>query len=302
MKKTFFILLTVLVALTGCNKKKYIDYSEWYKPKDNADGREKMTVMSFNVLDEEDDGKGGAQPWKDRLPAIRLMLRSVNPAVWGGQEVEYRQKLDILDAMPEYECYAVNRDDGIDGPGKTNGEMCPLFWHRDSLALVTKGTFWLSDTPDVPSAFPGTKHWRICTWARFKKIETGSEFYFFNTHLDNSGEANRVLEMDLISQKIQEINADKIPALLVGDMNCLLTSSVFKNFNGIVMMDARTNAALGDNYKTFNDLGGKEASQIDFIFYSGFYSVPLFKTENSAWGGVQYISDHWPIYATLKFN
>lgn len=302
MKKIIYFLGISILLLGACNQKKYIDYSEWYKGKDTNDGRERSTFMSFNVLDQDDDGKGGALPWADRLPAVVQMMRTVKPVAWGGQEVEYRQKTDILNVLPEYDCYAVNRDDGQDGPGSTNGEMCPVFWLRDSLIVVDKGTFWLSDTPDVPSAFKGTKHWRICTWARFEKIETGTQFYLFNTHLDNGGEAIRKLEMELIGQKLQEINKDKIPAIFMGDLNSLITSSIFNNFNGSVMLDARTNAVVGDNFKTFNDLGGSGASQIDFIFYSSFYSVPLFKTETTEYAGVKYISDHYPIYATLKFD
>lgn len=299
MKKIPVILLLAF-TLIACNKERYIDYSEWYKNVEVADDREQMKVMSFNFRN-DDGSETPDKQWSTRVSGICAMLKETNPVVVGGQELRGSNIENVLSALPQYSCYG--RDLATGGELSAGGEADAIFYLKDSVEVLDKGVYWLSKTPDeAGSKYNDSAHLRQVTWMHLKKIETGSEFFAFNTHLDNKGEQARVQSIKLITSKLKEINPDNLPMILTGDFNQQAESSIFTGFVGDVVLNARTNASFGDAVYSYNDWGGKAVSMIDYIFYQGFYSVPTFKTINSSWAGVNYISDHWPIVATLKFK
>ena len=43
-------------------------------------------------------------------------------------------------------------------------------------------------------------------------------------------------------------------------------------------------------------------AQYDHIFYSGFPAVSQFGTVTQKWANLAYISDHYPVYAIMRFD
>ena len=99
--------------------------------------------------------------------------------------------------MPGYAVVGVGRDDG-----KAAGEMSAILFRTARFHVAASGTFWFSDTPEVP----GSKSWgnritRIASWARFVDRD-GSAFTHYNLHLDHESQPSREKSTALLLQRI----------------------------------------------------------------------------------------------------
>ena len=171
----------------------------------------------------------------------------------------------------------------------------------DAVKLEKWGTFWLSDTPDVPSVGWDASTYRTATWALFTHYKSGRKFFYVNTHIDHVGQVAAQKSMELIEAKIRSLNPDNQPTVLTADFNKMLDSPIFDGVKKF-MADARTTAPVTDNKASFNNFGGAtNYPRIDHIFSSGF--TPLrFATVDQRYEKVPYISDHYPIAAVLEFK
>ena len=180
---------------------------------------EALTVVSYNIRQDTAADTGG-KDWQARKGALTEYLRAGKFGIIGLQEVRHNQLLDVKRALPEHQFTGVGRDDG-----KTGGEYSPIYYHTGIWKLDPEehGTFWLSDTPDVPrSRTWGNRYPRICTWARlighagpFK----GKAIYVFNTHWDHQSQPSRLKSAELILKKIGSRTHKKDPVILMGDFN-----------------------------------------------------------------------------------
>lgn len=190
--------------------------------------------------------------------------------------------------------------------------------------------FWLSENPNEPGKSAGFhgNHRRIVTWAKFKLITTGQEFFVFNTHLDNKDIENgnseaRVKGMDLIIEEMKSITSQcpDTPVIVMGDFNSKRDAYPHKALiekNGF--KDAWLEAETREGevcYSFHNWLGvanplefqsmkpGTEpgSEQIDFItYYPSSISVRKTSIITEKWeryGEDRYYSDHFPILSYL---
>jgi endonuclease/exonuclease/phosphatase family metal-dependent hydrolase len=249
-----------------------------------------IQVMTFNIrngLMDNDENR-----WENRFPIIVDILNKYEPEIVGWQEMLDFQRGEILDEIPEYESY---------GRGRVRadvGEGCFIFYRPTRLEFQEGGTFWLSETPDER----GSIGWdatvsRICTWVRFRDLETDKMFYFYNTHFDNEGIVARLESAKLILERIAS-RAYPYPVILTGDFNSrkgtepilLLDDSLVDTFE-IVHPD--------DLSGTFhNYTGGVNGEKIDYIYTdSGFDVVDSEIIRDSIDG--HYPSDHFPVIAEI---
>ena len=291
--KTIFILLAVALSATACFKPRDYDYSKWYEDPEGTDGGRTVKVMSFN-LRSADSNDPGVNNWTARRPAVKAMLAAQSPLVMGTQECDPIQRKNIIEDDPRYAAIGVD----LNGPGDC--EECAVFYLKDSIEVLTHATFYLSNTPDVPSRLNGTSNYRVCTWGKMKMKKGGQEFYFFNTHLEYSAAQLRQPEMDIILGKIKEIVTEEAPMVLLGDFNCDEDDAIYNGIKNYGFQSCRTKALVGDSHKTHNGFGGY-AQTLDHAFYKGFAGVNKFVTDRYKYAGITYISDHYPIWATLKF-
>lgn len=291
--KTILLLLAVAAVATACFKPRDYDYSKWYADPEGADGGRTVKVMSFN-LRSADSNDPGVNNWTARRPAVKAMLAAQNPLIMGCQECDPIQRKNIIEDDPRYAAIGVD----LNGPGDC--EECAVFYLKDSIEVLTHATFYLSNTPDVPSRLNGTSNYRVCTWGKMKMKKGGQEFYFFNTHLEYSAAQLRQPEMDIILGKIKEIVTEEAPMVLLGDFNCDEDDAIYNGIKNYGFQSCRIKAAVGDSHKTHNGFGGY-AQTLDHAFYKGFAGVNKFATDRYKYAGITYISDHYPIWATLKF-
>lgn len=254
--------------------------------------QDEVKVISYNIR--VINSKDGENEWKYRATASDAMIKDYAPDIFGLQEampghLEYLNK-----ALPKYASVGVGREDGV-----SKGEHMSIYYNTKTIRLEKWGTYWLSETPDVPSKGWDAACKRTATWALLTVKSTGKQFYYVNTHLDHRGAVAQQKGLDLIVSRIAEMNPEGLPMILTGDFNVESDSPVLTELN-TRMLDARKTAEKTDSRATFNGWGSS-AIVIDFIYYSGFSSCPEYETIVRQYEGVPYISDHYPIMARLKF-
>ena len=279
--------------------------------------REEMDFVSFNIKTQSDDADlASQQKWSSRKAGIFDFFNDAdkNYPIIGTQENEYRQRKEIADNCTSYSVFGYGSEYGKDQSGTGGPIYARENYNADSgnyifyrAARVTKldgGIFWLSSTPSKISKFSSSKHYRTCVWIKFKSNLTNKEFYVFNTHLDNSSDAVRGQQLDVLWAQMNVINADALPMVLMGDLNMTTTGSsleIFKNSGKMIFCRNKLNVCFDDEHKSYNAWGGN-GSNIDHIAFSNLYGVKQFQTDISEHAGVTYMSDHYPIIATLAFN
>ncbi len=261
-----------------------------------------LKVMSFNLrtgfaFDEEDS-------WKNRETIVTDFLKLELPDLVGTQEGLIFQLDAITAALPNYDWVGVGRDN------TQFEEFCAIFFNTDKFQALESGTFWLSDTPDVPGTKFSDKqgYLRIVTWAHLQRIEDGFEFFHFNTHYDLS-EEDSITERSsaLILTKMDQLAGDG-PVFLTGDFNefegepayqILVGEADWQGISGD-LLDPWTELGLPSEGSFHSFTGVAEATtRIDWILHStGFIPIEAVVSHYNQDG--HYPSDHFPIWARLE--
>jgi endonuclease/exonuclease/phosphatase family metal-dependent hydrolase len=174
-----------------------------------------------------------------------------------------------------------------------------IFWNKKTVSMLKWGTFWLSETPQKPSKGWDAACFRTATWALMKDKKTGKKFYFVNTHLDHEGKEAQKNGLKLIVEKIAEMNPEGLPMVLTGDFNIEPSNPALADLDAR-MQSTRKIAEKTDDLTTYNGWG-KSSMMIDYIYVSGFSSCPEYQTVTKRYADRKFISDHYPICATLIF-
>lgn len=252
-----------------------------------------LRVASYNLR--YNNAGDGADAWPNRKEMVKNLVQHYDFDVFGIQE-GLRGQLNDVAELPAYAFVGRGRDDG-----KEAGEHSAIFYKKARLQLLQTGDFWLSQTPDRPSlGWDATCCNRICTWARFKDLQSGQVFYFFSVHFDHEGVEARRQSGQLMVKKIKEI-AQGAPVVCVGDLNSTPDTEQVKTLQG----------ALGDAYQltqrpaygpvgTFNgfELTAPLRDRIDYIFVSRGSTVLDYAVLTDSMRG-HYPSDHFPVVATV---
>lgn len=255
---------------------------------------EELKVMSYNIR--LGKGKDGTNSWPMRCPATLDMLKDQKPDVFGVQEALDYQIAFIEEFGEDYKCVGVGREDG-----KKEGEHMSIFWNRKTVKMLRWGTFWLSETPEQPSMGWDAACFRTATWALMKDRKTGKKFYFVNTHLDHKGAQAQKNGLQLIVDRISDINPEGYPMVLTGDFNIKPGNAALKELEKR-MSSARDIAEKTDNRNTFNNWGKAKSDMIiDYIYLSGFSSCPEYQVVTKKYADKPFISDHYPIFARVIF-
>ena len=253
---------------------------------------ETIKVMSSNVR--VGTAKDGDNDWDIRRTAYVAMLADVAPAVFGVQEALDFQLSYIKEKCPQYEAVGVGRDDGV-----SKGEHMSVLYDKNLMELLDWGTYWLSETPDVPSKGWDAACYRTTTWTLLKSKKTGREFYFVNTHLDHVGEEARKNGLARIVERIAAMNPEGRPMILTGDFNVTPDSPCLVDLDKM-MKSARVCAESSDDKGSWTGWG-RVSEVIDYIYYSGFDKCTDFKVVDKEYDGKPFVSDHYPVISTLVF-
>ena len=227
---------------------------------------QEMLVGTYNIRNKNDGDSIRGERWSKRCQVICDQMNFMSPAIFGTQEVLHTQLQDMLHGLRNYGTIGVGRDDG-----NTKGEYSAIFYDKGRLRLLDHGDFWLSETPDRPTLGWDAACIRICTWGKFKDLQSGRKFYFFNLHMDHVGRVARREGAHLVVSKIREI-AGKKPVVLTGDFNVDQTDEIYSIFteSGILKDSYAAAPVRFAENGTFNDFKPqlKTSSRIDHVFVS----------------------------------
>tara|TARA_R110001583_G_scaffold127862_1_gene279648 strand:- start:55 stop:894 length:840 start_codon:yes stop_codon:yes gene_type:complete len=259
---------------------------------------QELSVMTYNIrLDIASDGDNA---WPIRKDYLVSQLKFYAPDIFGIQEGLPQQVTYINEELQNYNFVGEGRD------GENKGEYSALYYKKDKFILERSGTFWLSETPNIVSKGWDAALPRICTYGLFQNKGSRLKFWVFNTHLDHMGTIAREKSLDLIINKIENLNLQKLPVILMGDFN-LEPNSEAINILKSKMKDCReiSNEPPFGPEGTFNSfIFNKIASKrIDYIFVSNSEAIKVKKyaTLNNSYK-LKYPSDHFPVFVELKFK
>lgn len=265
------------------------------QPKEYTD----ISVISFNIR--VDNAADGTNVWRNRRDAVVTMIERERPMLLGLQEAQPHQITYLSEHCPDYAWYGLGRDTGKVPPATDSyaaEETMAIFWRTAELELLDKGTFWLSETPDQVSKGWDASYRRTCTWAGFRHRKSGQTCYFFNTHLDNDGKVAREESIKQLVSRMKTINSKRRVSFLTADFNSNVTDACFAPLH-VYMRDARANAAVSDDYPSWNGYGAS-TGRLDHVFFSGDNCTAReFRTLRGDYG-VPYISDHYPVAAWFR--
>lgn len=253
-----------------------------------------LRLATFNIR--YAGGDKGKNAWENRRELVAETITKMNPDILGLQEALHRQITDLEKRLPGYAWVGVARDDG-----KNAGEFSPLFYRKEKFALLTQGTFWLSETPQVP----GSKSWdtvctRVCTWARLKQKSDDTIITVFNTHWDHRGQKAREHSAKLILPHLKKPNLGQI--VVMGDFNATETNPAIKTLTDSGLINSYLSLhAANENRNTFHPWNGQTAGRrtIDHIFLSGNPPIKKSWIEHHHRNG-QWPSDHYPVVAVIE--
>ena len=290
-----FVLLVLVLIAVGCGGSGCGGLSP-----DSERGGE-IRVMSFNIR--YGTARDGQNSWSNRREMVFDVIRDYEPDVLGLQEALKFQVDEILAAVEGYELIGVGREDG-----KEEGEYSCILYRKGRFDVSAGGTFWLSDTPDVPGSITwGNACTRICTWGRFADKQTARAFYMYNTHLDHVSQPSRAKSVRLVAERIGDRKHGEA-YIITGDFNADEENVAVLYLKGKAE-DAQPPDAMVDTFRvlhpdagevgTFNAWKGERTGgKIDYIFTDPAVKVieaDIVWTNSNG----RYPSDHFPVTATL---
>lgn len=262
-----------------------------------------IRIMSFNIrYGTADDG---ADSWEHRRDLVFAVIRDERPDIIGVQEALRFQLDELQRALPEYSELGVGRADG-----DTAGEYAAILYRRDRFRVEDSGTFWFSDTPEVPGSISwGANLPRICTWARLVDESAAHAFYVYNVHFDHESQESRERSARLLLERI-EARRHPDPLTVIGDFNAGEDNPAMLILKGEGA--AGVAPRLRDTFRivhpdavdvgTFNGFRGVTTGpKIDAILVSDGFEVMDAAILNEAREG-RYASDHYPITTMVKFS
>lgn len=274
MKRTLRILFVAALILSSCSKAE-LD----------------LKIISFNIRYNSWNNIDDANGWPFRKEAVVNMILQEHPDAIGLQEALVDQLLYLDSSLPTYRRVGVGRDDGNEG-----GEFMAIYYDTTRLENVGYNTYWLSETPEVPSLGWDAACRRTVTTLKLRDRHSGKEFVYLNTHLDHVGMVARAESAKFIASTIKDFPTD-LPVILGGDMNSTIDDTIFNTFYANGLQSAKELSGSESNDITYNAFGKGEGSAIDHFFVRN-AKVSTYNTLTADYGA-PYISDHYPIAITI---
>ena len=279
MKIFYQCILSVLILLT-------ITSSIYPQP---------HTIVSYNIRYDNDWDIENS--WKIRRNKVSQILVQYSPSIIGIQEGLLNQVQYIDSSLIDYDYVGVGRDDG-----KKKGEFCAIYFDTTRYVLSKNSTFWLSETPDTISVGWDAALERICTYGLFKDRITKKEFWVFNTHFDHIGVVAREKSSELILKRINKINRQSLPVILMGDFNSIPNSPPVKEIktelSDALQISLEKLQGPRGTFNGFNEDLPIE-KRIDYIFTNDL-KVLSYTHINDRLNNNRHISDHLPVMIKIQ--
>ncbi|MFA6010396.1 MAG: endonuclease/exonuclease/phosphatase family protein [Desulfobacteraceae bacterium] len=247
-----------------------------------------ITVMTMNLrfgLAED-----GENCWANRKKAYPVLFKTHDPDFIGVQEANDFQADQLSDILENH---------GHIGERKKSADPLPATW-QDNLIFFKKPWtclshkhYFLSNTPDIQSQFPGSQWPRQCIIGHCEN--NGHSLIHVNTHFDFASSVQEK-SAELIINLLKDYPAD-IPTIITGDFNTSPNSETYALFmeNGFRDLFENHHSSTFHGF-TGHDLGG----HIDWILFKGGLKGVDHQIVQEPFEGI-YPSDHYPVKAIFEF-
>ena len=256
-----------------------------------------VRALTFNIR--YGTAADGDHAWPNHRPLVVALIRDHAPHLIGLQEALRFQLDELGQQLPGYRELGVGREDG-----RQAGEYAAILVDTLRFGVVASGTFWFSDTPEVP----GSKSWgngitRIATWARLVDRVTGDTIRLYNNHWDHQSQPSRERSAALLLERIAGDGSPADAVLVFGDFNADETNPAAH------AMVSSTRTPLRDSFRavhlgasivgTFNGFRGDSTQgKIDFILADAGWMVSDAGIDRRHFGPL-WPSDHFAVWAVL---
>lgn len=295
----FFCTLVLLACtLCACGTQNPIDTDALRKAtSDAALKSSQLKIVTYNT----------AAPWGSfwkgtssdaRTPLFAKQMAELAPDSFGVQELnsDWASKMETL--LPDYAFYGVKR--GGDSKEKTS-EINGIFYLKAKYDLLQSDTFWISETPDTESRFPGAGCHRICSYVVLQNRTTGFTYAHFNTHFDNVSEEARTLGGNLIAERAAQLTASfgSIAVVITGDFNQYSNGTACTALQNAGYTNASAVSPIGDTTPTYHAWGEfTEGQPIDFLFTNDALRASAYTICNEKIDDT-FVSDHYAVCAVF---
>lgn len=296
-KKAALIALSVLLGLILCASvvlgwyfPRYLRNKEAVTMQPDSGS---ITMMSCNLrcLTPLDLGK---KSWFYRADLLLSDIAAQAPGIIGFQEATRWQYDYMVDVLAGYDSVIDYRDDSLLSEG------CPIFYNQSLYALKDKGSFWLSETPEVMSKDWGSQCYRICSYVILTEKASDRDFVVFNTHLDHVSDEARIKGIAVVLDKIAQFGG--LPSVIMGDFNALEGSETYQSATEY-FLDAQYAAKATMESHTYQNWGNPEKfKRLDYFMISKTgVNALVYQVVQPIHDGI-YASDHCPIVLQLTLQ
>ena len=257
-----------------------------------SDSCKVVKLMTYNIrLDTKEDG---INQWNYRKKGLIALIKKLNPDILGIQEGLPNQISYLSKQLDGYSLIGEGRE------GANNGEYCAIYYKNKKFKLEKGETFWLSETPEIPSIGWDAALKRIATVGVFKALNSNRKLVVYNSHFDHIGKIAREKSVDVILNHIEGNEYFKNELVFMGDLNSTPNELSIKLMKE-VFDDSFEKFAIKKPYGTYNGFDSKSdlSKRIDYIFTKNMsiskYERISEKLPNGLWP-----SDHFPILIEIK--
>lgn len=240
----------------------------------------------------------GDHRWYRRAKYFLQNIAEIRPDIFGSQEAQPEQNRFLIKHLKGYGNVIGYRDNN-----GSRSESCPIFYNESRFDLLSSGTFWLSETPDVMSiSWKEGGEYRAATFAELKDKKTGNVIAVINSHPDFEPEFPCREEMKVIAAKAKEMLEKGLKVIVFGDLNAdIHTTSGRAILSSLDEVLTNAITITGKDYGyTFNGYDLKPHEELDYFFLPEGAEVLALDKLVKTYNGV-FPSDHFPVYAKVKF-
>ena len=251
---------------------------------------EKINIMTYNIrLDTETDG---INMWDNRKEGIVSLIKEEDVDILGIQEALPDQIDYLSNQLKNYNYIGEGRNGG------NSGEYSAIYFKSEKISLKEEETFWLSDTPRVPSIGWDAAINRIVTLGVFYIKNSKKELIVYNTHFDHIGKVAREKSAIMILNHITKNNYQDRQLVVMGDLNSNTDEFPIKVLSE-KLDDSFKISNLKDSIGTFNgfDINSKLSDRIDYVFTKNIKIIDYRHIDKKLPNGL-WPSDHLPILIT----
>ena len=276
-KLSLFILTCLLFVCISC-----------------SESNQTISLITYNIrLDIESDG---INKWDNRKEGLISLIKEENPDVLGIQEGLPNQIEYLSKRLEEYGVIGEGRDGG------DNGEYSAIYYKNKKMEVLESSTFWLSETPEIPSIGWDAALNRIATFGVFKIIKSNKIMVVYNSHFDHIGKKSRENSSKDILNHIKENAFLKNSIVLMGDFNAIPSDTPIKILSEN-LEDSFNTFTIKKPVGTFNafELSSKLPKRIDYIFTKNI-EVLEYKHIHEKLTTKLWPSDHLPVFISIKVS